>query len=140
MFEKTLVLIKPDGVERKLIGKIITFYEEKDFIISSLKMIKANDNIIAQHYVEHNDKPFFKDLINYLTEDNIVAMVIEGENVINLVRKINGATDPLEADRGSIRGTFGNQKQRNLVHSSDNINNAEREIKLWFPEHYDKSL
>jgi Nucleoside diphosphate kinase len=138
MFEKTLVLIKPDGVERKLIGKIITFYEEKDLIISSLKMIKANDNIVAQHYVEHKDKPFFNNLINYLTEDNIIAMVIEGENAINLVRKINGATDPLEADMGSIRGTLGNQKQRNLVHASDNINNAEREIKLWFPEPYDK--
>lgn len=134
MFEKTLVLIKPDGVERKLVGKIITFYEEKDLIISSLKMIKANDKIVAQHYAEHKDKPFFNDLINYLTEDNIVAMVIEGENAINLVRKINGATDPLEADMGSIRGTLGNQKQRNLVHASDNINNAESEIKLWFPE------
>lgn len=134
MFEKTLVLIKPDGVKRKLIGKIITFYEDKDLIISSLKMIRANDKIVEQHYVEHKDKPFFSDLINYLTEGNIVAMVIEGENAINLVRKINGATDPLTADMGSIRGMFGSEKQRNLVHASDNINNAEREIKLWFPK------
>jgi len=137
MFEKTLILIKPDGVERKLVGKIITFYEEKDLVISSLKMIKANANIVEQHYIEHKDKPFFNDLINYLTEDNIVAMVIEGQNAINLVRKINGATDPLEADMGSIRGSFGNQKQRNLVHASDSNNSAEREIKLWFPELYD---
>lgn len=134
MFEKTLVLIKPDGVERKLIGKIITFYEDKNLIISSLKMIRANDKIVEQHYVEHKDKPFFSDLINYLTEGNIVAMVIEGENAINLVRKINGATDTLTADMGSIRGMFGSGKQRNLVHASDNINNAEREIKLWFPK------
>lgn len=138
MFEKALVLIKPDGVERKLVGKIISFYEEKDLIISALKMIKANDNIVAQHYIEHKDKPFFSDLINYLTEDKIIAMVIEGENIINLVRKINGATDPLEADMGSIRGMFANQKQRNLVHASDNISNAEREINLWFPELQDK--
>lgn len=134
MVEKTLVLIKPDGVERKLIGKILSFYEDKNLIISSLKMLKADKKIVAEHYVEHKDKPFFNELINYLTEDKIVAMVIEGENAINLVRKINGATDPLNADMGSIRGRFGNEKQRNLVHASDNSNNAEREVKLWFPE------
>lgn len=134
MCEKTLVLIKPDGVKRKLVGKIISFYEEKDLTILSLKTIKANNDIIGQHYIEHKDKPFFNDLINYLTEDKIIAMIIQGENAIKLVRKINGATDPLEADMGSIRGMFGNQKQTNLVHASDTIDNAEREIKLWFPE------
>lgn len=139
MFEKTLVLIKPDGFERKLIGKIITFYEDKNLIISSLKMLKADNKIVAEHYIEHKDKPFFNELISYLTEDKIIAMVIEGENAITIVRKINGATDPLNADMGSIRGQFGNEKQRNLVHASDNTNNAEREIKLWFPELYDKN-
>jgi len=134
MFEKTLVLIKPDGVQRKLIGKIISFYEEKDLTILALKMLKANDTIIGQHYIEHKDKPFFNDLIEYLTEDKIIAMVIEGENAIKLVRKINGATDPLEADMCSIRGMFANQKERNLVHASDSVDNAEKEIKIWFPE------
>lgn len=133
MFEKTLVLIKPDGVERKLIGKIISFYEAKDLTISALKLIRADRDIVTQHYAEHKDKPFFNDLVDYLTENSIVAMIIEGENAINLARKINGATNPLEADMGSIRGVFGNQKQRNLVHASDSIDSAEREINIWFP-------
>jgi nucleoside-diphosphate kinase len=104
MFEKTLVLVKPDGVERKLIGKIISFYESKDLAVSALKMIRADRTIVTQHYAEHKDKPFFNALVEYLTENTIVAMIIEGENAIGLVRKINGATNPLEADMGSIRG------------------------------------
>ncbi|MBC2580601.1 nucleoside-diphosphate kinase [Clostridium sp. DJ247] len=134
MFEKTLVLIKPDGVKRKLIGKIVNFYEEKNLTISALKMIEASYNTAEQHYIEHKDKTFFNDLISYLTEDKIIAMIIEGENAINLTRKVNGATDPLDADMGSIRGKFGNKKNRNLVHASDSPNSAERELKLWFPE------
>ena len=134
MLEKTFVLIKPDGLKRKLIGKIISFYEDKNLYISELKMIKANQNIIEQHYIEHKDKPFFNEVVNYLLEDKLIAMVISGENAISLVRKINGSTNPLEADMGSIRGTFGSEKTRNLVHASDSINNAKREIALWFPE------
>jgi nucleoside-diphosphate kinase len=134
MIEKTLVLIKPDGVRRKLIGKIINFYEEKNLTISSLKMLRANRNTAEQHYIEHKNKNFYGDLVDYITESNIIAMIIEGDNAIKIVRKINGATDPLESDMGSIRGKFANQKQENLVHASDNNDNAEREITLWFPE------
>lgn len=134
MFEKTLVLIKPDGVRRKLIGKIINFYEEKNLTISALKMINADRATAQQHYIEHKDKSFYDELVNYLTEDSIIAMIVEGENAIKLVRKINGATDPLEADMGSIRGRFANQKQENIVHASDSNDSAEREIKLWFPK------
>lgn len=134
MFEKTLVLIKPDGIERKLIGKIINFYEEKNLTISALKMLNASPSIAEQHYIEHKGKSFFNDLISYLTGGKVIAMIIEGENAINLTRKVNGATDPLDADMGSIRGKFGNKKNRNLVHASDSPDSAERELKLWFPE------
>lgn len=132
--ERTLVLIKPDGVKRQLIGEIIGFYERKNLKISSLKMIKADKKVAEDHYVEHAGRDYFHNLIEYITEDKIVAMIIEGENAVKIVRKINGVTDPLEADMGSIRGKYGLSKQRNLVHASDSIENAEREISIWFPE------
>lgn len=132
--EKTLVLIKPDGVKRNLVGEIISFYERKNLKISALKMVRADEEIAKNHYVEHMGRNYFDDLIKYITEDKIVAMIIEGENAVKIVRKINGATDPLEADAGSIRGKYALGKQRNLVHASDSIENALREINIWFPE------
>ncbi|WP_127836331.1 nucleoside-diphosphate kinase [Clostridium prolinivorans] len=132
--EKTLVLIKPDGVKRKLIGEIISFYERKNLNIIALKMIKANREIAEKHYEEHKERPYFNDLINYITEEKLCAIVIEGDNVIEIVRKINGNKDPLNVDMGSIRGRFSSDKTRNLVHASDNLKNADREIKIWFPE------
>ncbi|PRR77340.1 Nucleoside diphosphate kinase [Clostridium liquoris] len=132
--EKTLVLIKPDGVERKLIGEIISFYERKNLNISALKMIKANKKAAEAHYVEHAGRDYYNSLIDYITDGKIVAMVIEGENAVKIVRKINGVTDPIEADMGSIRGKYGLSKERNLVHASDSIENAKREISIWFPE------
>ncbi|MBV7273097.1 nucleoside-diphosphate kinase [Clostridiaceae bacterium UIB06] len=134
MFERTLVLIKPDGVQRKLMGKIISCYEDKGLTISAMKMLYATNDILQQHYIEHKNKTFFNELISYLLEGKIVAMIVEGNNAINVVRKINGATDPLNADMGSIRGRFGNDKTKNLVHSSDSIDTAQRELTLWFPE------
>ncbi|SKA72893.1 nucleoside diphosphate kinase [Clostridium sp. USBA 49] len=132
--EKTLVLIKPDGVKRKLIGEIISFYERKNLNIIALKMIKANREIAEKHYEEHKEKPYFNELINYITEERLCAIVIEGNNAIEIVRKINGNKDPLNVDMGSIRGRFSCDKTRNLVHASDNLKNADREIKIWFPE------
>lgn len=132
--EKTLVLIKPDGVKRNLVGEIISFYERKNLKISALKMVRADEEIAKNHYAEHMGRNYFDDLIKYITEDKIVAMIIEGENAVKIVRKINGATDPLEADAGSIRGKYALSKQRNLVHASDSIENALREINIWFPE------
>ncbi|MBU5485550.1 nucleoside-diphosphate kinase [Clostridium sp. MSJ-11] len=132
--ERTLVLIKPDGIKRNLIGEIISFYERKDLKIIGLKMIQGNVNTIEEHYIEHKEKKYYKELIEYLMEGPIIAMLIEGENAIKFVRKINGATDPLEADMGSIRGMYALTKQRNLVHSSDSEISAERERKIWFPE------
>jgi Nucleoside diphosphate kinase len=133
--ERTLVLIKPDGVERKLVGKIISIYEERNLNIATLKMLHTDRETAEAHYAEHKGRPYFDELINYMLEDKICVMIIEGENAIEIVRKINGDKDPLKVDMGSIRGKFSNEKSRNLVHSSDSAENAEREIKIWFSDY-----
>jgi nucleoside-diphosphate kinase len=132
--ERSLVLIKPDGVERKLVGQIITIYEKKGLEITSLKIVKPTKEIAEKHYIEHKDKPFFKGLVDYLTRGKVCAIIIEGDNVIKMVRKINGATDPADAETGTIRGQFALSKTENIVHASDSVESAEREIKIWFPE------
>lgn len=132
--EKTLVLIKPDAMERKLMGEIISIYEKKGLHISALKIIKPSIEIAESHYIEHKGKLFFKELVNFITRGEVCALIIEADNAIELVRKINGATNPLDADMGSIRGQFAVSKSENAVHSSDCIENAEREMKIWFPE------
>ena len=132
--EKTLVLIKPDAVERKLIGEILRIYENKGLNIIALKLISPSIKIAEEHYSEHRDKPFFSELIKFITRNQVCAMVIEGRNAIETVRKINGSTDPLQAEAGSVRGQFAVSKSENSVHSSDSIESAEREINIWFPE------
>lgn len=132
--ERTLVLIKPDGVERRLVGQIISIYERKGLEITALKMLKPTKEIAEQHYLEHKDKPFFMELVNFITRGKVCAMIIAGDNVVKTVRKINGATDPAEAEPGSIRGQFALSKSENIVHASDSAESAEREIKIWFPE------
>lgn len=132
--ERSLVLIKPDGVEKRLIGQIIAIYEKKGLNIIALKMIKPTKEIAENHYLEHKDKPFFKELVNFLTRGNVCAMIIEGDNVVKTVRKINGSTDPAEAEMGTIRGQFALSKSENIVHASDSVESAEREIKIWFSE------
>ncbi len=132
--ERTLVLIKPDAVERKLMGEIIRIYEKKGLNITALKLIKPSVNLAEQHYFEHRDKTFFKELINFITRSQVCAMIIEGNDVIETVRKINGATDPLKAEEGTIRRQFATSKSENSVHSSDSKESAEREIKIWFSE------
>jgi nucleoside-diphosphate kinase len=132
--ERTLILIKPDGVERKLIGKIVSAYEERNLSIVGLKMIRANRAIAEKHYEEHIGRPYFETLINYITEERLCAVVVEGDNAIELVRRINGDKDPMLSDNGSIRGMYSNHKTRNLVHASDSTANAEREIAIWFKD------
>jgi nucleoside-diphosphate kinase len=132
--QRTLVLIKPDGVERKLLGEIISFYEKKCLDIIALAMVKASKEVAEKHYEEHKGRPYFESLINYITEEKLCAMVIEGEDAIEIVRRINGDKDPLKSDMGSIRGRFACTKTRNLVHASDSIENANREIGIWFPK------
>ena len=132
--ERTLVLIKPDGVKRELIGKIINQYEEKSLEIVALKMITATIDNAKKHYNEHAEKDFFEELINYITEGKICAMILMGDRAIDVVRKINGDKDPLKAELGSIRGKFAIDKTQNLVHASDSTASVEREISIWFPE------
>jgi nucleoside-diphosphate kinase len=132
--ERTLVLIKPDAVERSLIGQIIAIYERKGLGIAALRMLTPSREIAETHYHEHKEKPFFKELVAFLTRGKLCAMIIEGDNAIKTVRKINGATDPAEAETGTIRGRFALSKSENMVHASDSAESAAREIKIWFPE------
>ena len=130
--EKTLVLIKPDAVERNLIGKILAQYEENHLKITMLEMIHANRSLAEEHYVEHFGRSYYDKLIQYITRSPLVALVLEGEDAISRVRQINGTTNPLEAEKGTIRELYGIDKSYNTVHASDSTLNAEREIKIWF--------
>lgn len=130
--ERTLVLIKPDAMERKLMGEIISVYEKSNLKISAMKIIKPTVEMAEKHYAEHIEKPFFKELINYLTRGELCALIIEGENAIEEVRKINGSTDPTKAEPTSIRGRYALSKSENSVHASDSKESSEREIKIWF--------
>lgn len=132
--ERTLVLIKPDGVNRGLVGKIINQYEEKSLEIVALKMMTATKESAEKHYSEHVSKNFFEELINYITEGKICAIILMGEKAVDVVRKINGDKDPTKAEIGSIRGKYTLDKTQNLVHASDSSESAEREITIWFPE------
>jgi len=132
--ERTLVLVKPDAMERRLMGEIISVYEKKGIHIAALKIIKPTRETAWKHYIEHESKPFFQDLVAFITRGEVCAMILEGENVIETVRKMNGATDPLKADPGTIRFLYSTSMSENSVHSSDSAESAEREIKVWFPE------
>ncbi|MGL4875624.1 MAG: nucleoside-diphosphate kinase [Clostridium sp.] len=130
--ERSLVLIKPDGVEKKVIGKIISIYEEKNLEISELKLLRADETIAMKHYEEHREKPFFSELIQFITRNPICAMIIEGEDAIRKVRELNGDTNPLKAKEGTVRNLYGTSIGENCVHSSDSVESAMREIKIWF--------
>ncbi len=142
--QRTLVLIKPDGVYRGLIGEIIKRFEQRGLKIVGLKMVKVTPEHAEKHYEEHKDKPFFKGLVEFLTSGPVVAMVIEGADAIENVRKIVGPTEPKQAPPGTIRGDFAHTTFKradekgtglpNLIHASDSPETAEREIKLWFKE------
>lgn len=134
--EKTLVLIKPDAVERNIIGKILNYYEEDGLKIIALKMEHITKDFAALHYGEHKGKTFYDDLIKYITRSSLCALVIEGDNAVERVRAINGATDPEKAVKGTIRNEFGINKTENCVHASDCPENAKIEIKRWFPHIY----
>ena len=132
--EKTLVLVKPDGVKKHICGEIISRFEKKGLHIHAIKMIQVSVELAKKHYAEHEGKGFFNDLISFITSGPVLAMVIEGENAVAAVRQINGATNPLEAVPGSIRGDFATSIDENIVHASDAPETAAREIGLWFPE------
>ena len=130
--ERTFVAIKPDGVKRGLIGKIIARFEEKGFKIVGMKLLQVTPELAAKHYAEHLGKPFYNRLIYYITSAPVVAMVVEGYNAVESVRHMVGATDPLKADVGTIRADFAQTMEYNVVHGSDSIESAEREIAIYF--------
>jgi nucleoside-diphosphate kinase len=132
--ERTLVLIKPDGVERRLIGEILSRIERKGLSIVALELRDVGRELASQHYAEHDGKPFFESLLQFITSGPVVAAIVEGPRAIAAVRQLAGGTDPVEkATPGTIRGDFGLETQFNLVHGSDSIDSAKREIALWFP-------
>jgi nucleoside-diphosphate kinase len=132
--ERTFLAIKPDGVQRGLIGEIIRRYEAKGFTLVGLKLMKVSRELAEQHYDVHKERPFFAGLVEFITSGPVVAMVWEGEGVVAAARKIIGATNPLTAEPGTIRGDFGINIGRNLIHGSDAIETAQREIALWFKD------
>ncbi|MCZ0729947.1 nucleoside-diphosphate kinase [Mycolicibacterium iranicum] len=134
MTERTLVLIKPDGVQRRLIGEIISRIEAKGLTIAALELKNVSDETARAHYAEHEGKPFFSSLLEFITSGPVVAAVLEGPRAIAAFRQLAGGTDPVEkAMPGTIRGDLGLETQFNLVHGSDSPDSAAREIELWFP-------
>ena len=129
---KTFFMIKPDGVKRNLIGEIISRVEKKGFQITKIKMMTITKDLAEEHYSEHKDKPFFSDLVSFITSGPVVAMQVEGENVVSQIRNLMGATNPSDATPGSIRGDLATELDKNVVHGSDSDESAARELNLFF--------
>lgn len=132
--ERTFIAIKPDGVQRNLVGEIIGRFEAKGFTLVGLKMIKPSKELAETHYGVHKERPFFKGLVDFFTSGPLVAMVWEGEGVVAAGRLMIGATNPLTSNPGTIRGDFGVSVGRNIIHGSDALETAQSEIALWFKE------
>jgi len=130
--EKSLVLIKPDAMERNLAGTIISRLEKLGLRLVAMKMLHPSKTLAQRHYAIHKDKPFYNSLVNYISSAPIIACVFEGKGAVEVVRKAMGATDPAKAEAGTIRGDFGLDIERNTIHGSDSIATAEEEIKLFF--------
>lgn len=132
MSERTLVLVKPDGVQRALVGEVIGRMERKGFRIQALKLLRMTDEMARRHYAEHVEKPFFADLAAFITSGPLVAMVLEGPGVVAVVRQMMGATDPAKSAPGTIRGDYGVTIGMNIIHGSDGPERAEQEIDVFF--------
>ncbi len=130
--EKTFIILKPDAVQRQLVGQIISRFEQHGLKIVAMKFLQVPLSLAEEHYAVHKERPFFKSLIEYITASPVVAMVLEGPNAIQMARNVVGATNPLDAAPGTIRGDFGMEIGRNLVHASDGPDTAKAEIALWF--------
>jgi nucleoside-diphosphate kinase len=130
--ERTFLAVKPDGVQRQLVGEIIRRYENKGFKLVGLKLIQPTRELAEKHYAVHKERPFFAGLVDFITSGPVVAMVWEGDGVVASARKIIGATNPLTAEPGTIRGDYGANIGRNIIHGSDAIETAQTEIALWF--------
>jgi nucleoside-diphosphate kinase len=142
--ERSLVLIKPDAIQRGLAGEIISRLEKKGLKIVAMKMMHMDKNLAQRHYAIHKGKAFFDDLVNFITSSPIIAIVFQGKNAVEIIRQIMGDTDPAKAGNGTIRGDFGIDIGHNLVHGSDSLENASKEIELFFSAEeivdYDREL
>ncbi|TVU31655.1 hypothetical protein EJB05_23351 [Eragrostis curvula] len=132
--EQTFIMIKPDGVQRGLIGEVISRFEKKGFYLKAMKLVNVERSFAEKHYADLSSKPFFAGLVEYIVSGPVVAMVWEGKSVVATGRKIVGATNPLAAEPGTIRGDFAVDIGRNVIHGSDSVENGRKEIALWFPE------
>ncbi|HEY6054597.1 MAG TPA: nucleoside-diphosphate kinase [Gaiellaceae bacterium] len=132
--ERTLILAKPDAVERGLSGEIVARFERRGFTLRAARLLRVDRQLAERHYAEHTEKPFFGELVEFITSGPTLAFVLEGEGAIATARKTIGATNPADADPGSLRGSFALAMPNNLVHGSDSPESAEREIALWFPD------
>ncbi len=132
--DRTLILVKPDAFARGLTGEILARFERKGLRIVALKHMQMTEDLAKQHYAEHDGKPFFGELVSFITSGPLVAMVLEGQDAITAARQVIGATNPLEATTGSIRGDFAIEVGQNMVHGSDSVESGRREAALFFPE------
>lgn len=142
--EKTFLMVKPDGVQRNLIGEIVARFERKGFQLCGAKLMHISRELAENHYAEHKERPFFGELVDFITSGPVFAMVWQGNDVIATARKMMGATNPKEADTGTIRGDYGIEVGMNIIHGSDSPESAEREINLFFNSDeildYDKTI
>ncbi len=134
MDERTLVLIKPDGVQRALAGEILARFERRGLVVRAARFVRIERDLAERHYEEHREKPFFGELVEFITSGPTLALVLEGESAIEVVRTTMGATNPTTAAPGTIRGDLALAMPDNLVHGSDSPGSAQREIALWFPD------
>ena len=132
--EKTLSIIKPDAVAKNVIGEILRRFESEDLTIKAMRMMQLTQDQAGEFYAVHKERPFFKDLVEYMTQGPVVVTVLEGEGAVALNRKLMGATDPKEAEAGTIRADFADDISANAVHGSDSVENAEIEVRFFFPE------
>ena len=132
--EKTFLMVKPDGVQRAFIGEIVARFEKKGFQLVGAKLMQVTPEIAGKHYAEHTEKPFFGELVDFITSGPVFAMVWQGEDVVNTARNMMGKTKPSEAAQGTIRGDFGLTVGKNIIHGSDSVESAEREIGIFFKE------
>lgn len=130
--EQTYVMIKPDAVARRLMGEILSRFEKRGFVVKGLKLVQAATEVAESHYAEHRERPFFRGLVEFLASGPVLAMVIEGESAVSVVRSMVGATKPSASAPGTIRGDLALTVGRNVIHASDSLDSAAREIQLWF--------
>ncbi len=130
--ERTLIIVKPDGVQRGLIGRVLSRFEEKGLRIAGLKLMRVSNELAETHYGEHREKPFFGDLVSFITSSPVVVGVVEGPNAVSITRGLVGATNPADAAAGTIRGDFGLTIGMNIIHASDAVESGKREVSLFF--------